>query len=53
MYLIPKTIWRPDKVVSFPIKKRIGNVRTTGEGSIWKIIKQAMFTSFIVAGTFF
>lgn len=36
MYPIPKTIWRPEKVVALLIEQSISNVRTTGQCSIWK-----------------
>ena len=45
MYPKDRAIWRPEKVVAFPIELSIGNVRTTGQCSIWTKIQQAMYTS--------
>jgi len=51
MKMYPLTIWRPEKVVVFRLSNIIGNVRTTGQCSIWTNIQQAIITSFV--GTFF
>lgn len=48
-----KTIWRPFKVVSFPIEKSIGNVRTTGQCSFWKIKPTSHEYEFNIVGAFF